>query len=89
MSKVKSAYATTRSPRTRTAADKTNPFSADWPVFGRGKIRPSGRTTGATYRCQMDGCTGRRIVVRWRGGRITRPCFKGMYFDFHTGWHII
>ena len=46
-------------------------------VLGRdGKIL--GFPTGASYPCSQEGCTGRRIVVRWQDGRITRPCTKGL-----------
>lgn len=37
-----------------------------------------GLTTGAERRCQMDGCRGSRIVVRWADKSITYPCSKGM-----------
>jgi hypothetical protein len=37
-----------------------------------------GVPTGASYPCSLEGCTGRRIVVRWPDGRITRPCTKGL-----------
>jgi len=30
------------------------------------------------YRCQMDGCSGRRLAVKWPDGKVTRPCTKGM-----------
>lgn len=37
-----------------------------------------GQTTGSTHRCQMAGCTGRRITVKWPDGKVTHPCSKGM-----------
>lgn len=40
-----------------------------------------GICTGGTYRCQMEGCLGLRVVVRWPDGKITRPCTKGMRYD--------
>lgn len=38
----------------------------------------TGRTTGATRRCQLEGCRGERVVVKWDDGRISYPCLKGM-----------
>lgn len=29
-------------------------------------------------RCQMEGCTGIRIRVKWADGKVTFPCSKGM-----------
>jgi len=46
-------------------------------VWGRGR-KESGIATGTVRRCQMDGCTGVRIGVRWSDGKITWPCSKGM-----------
>jgi hypothetical protein len=37
-----------------------------------------GLPTGAEYPCSMEGCRGRRIVIKWPDGKITRPCSKGM-----------
>lgn len=49
-----------------------------------------GTTTGAHYRCSMEGCTGHRVVVRWPDKRTTRPCSKGMLFnDEAKTWQII
>lgn len=31
----------------------------------------------ASRRCQMEGCTGHRIHVKWEDGRSTYPCSKG------------
>ena len=31
------------------------------------------------YRCQMEGCTGKRLAVKWPDGKMTRPCTKGMF----------
>jgi len=41
----------------------------------------AGKPTGAQRRCQLEGCLGRRIGVRWPDGRITWPCSKGMLFS--------
>lgn len=37
-----------------------------------------GLTTGSTHRCQLEGCTGRRVTVKWPDGKITHPCTKGL-----------
>jgi hypothetical protein len=37
-----------------------------------------GKVTGGERHCQMDGCTGMRIGVRWNDGKLTFPCTKGM-----------
>ena len=37
-----------------------------------------GTATGATRRCQLEGCTGRRITVKWADGKRTMPCTKGL-----------
>lgn len=40
------------------------------------------------YPCQMTGCTGMRIGVRWADGRRTYPCSKGCtQINEHT-WQI-
>lgn len=44
--------------------------------------REEGRATGTFRPCQMEGCTGIRVGVRWRkDGKITWPCSKGMRLD--------
>ena len=40
-----------------------------------------GKTTGGERCCSMEGCTGRRLGVRWQDGKLTWPCTKGMSFD--------
>ena len=47
-----------------------------------------GEATGGEYHCQMSGCTGMRIGVRWQDGALTYPCTKGMDWD-GFGWRII
>lgn len=37
-----------------------------------------GVLTGSERHCQLEGCLGRRLGVRWPGGRMTWPCTKGM-----------
>lgn len=40
--------------------------------------KEKGVTTGGERRCQLEGCGGRRIAVRWPKGNLTMPCTKGM-----------
>lgn len=42
--------------------------------------RLTGKTTGGQRQCQMEGCTGSRIGVRWKDGTLTYPCTHGMVF---------
>ncbi len=44
--------------------------------------------TGSHYRCQQEGCTGRRIPVRWPDGKVTRPCSKALKVLDDTTWQI-
>lgn len=37
-----------------------------------------GIATGSVRRCQLAGCGGVRVMVRWPGGSVTWPCMKGM-----------
>ena len=49
-----------------------------------------GLLTGSQRLCQMEGCRGKRLYVRWKDGRITMPCTKGMEFDNSTDtWRIL
>jgi hypothetical protein len=38
----------------------------------------TGRTTGGTRRCQLEGCSGTRVAVKWPDGNITWPCSEGL-----------
>ena len=58
-----------------------------------GKIK--GETTGSTRPCTLEGCTGRKIGVRWpkekgqkRAG-VTFPCTKGLKFVSEDTWQIL
>lgn len=33
-----------------------------------------GTATGESVACQNEGCTGRRMEVRWEDGEVTNPC---------------
>jgi hypothetical protein len=42
-------------------------------VWSRGH-EIQGETTGTVTLCQMEGCGGTRVWVRWPDGKLTRPC---------------
>lgn len=49
-----------------------------------------GELTGSQRFCQLEGCRGKRLYVRWKDGKITIPCTKGMTFDETTyTWKIL
>lgn len=47
-------------------------------IYPRGRKSPPGVATGSVRRCQLEGCPGLRVMVRWPGGKVTWPCTKGM-----------
>jgi hypothetical protein len=47
-----------------------------------------GKTTGAVRLCQMEGCRGERLTVKWANGKHTHPCTKGMAYS-KKGWKIL
>lgn len=51
-------------------------YLPDFVLTSDGKLR--GQATGSYKRCTLEGCTGRRIHVRWPDGHRTWPCTKGM-----------
>lgn len=53
-----------------------------------GKGKP-GKVTGSTRRCQMEGCSGVRVMVRWPNGKITWPCAKGLKLRKDDHWQIV
>ena len=46
-------------------------------VWSRDK-KMIGQMTGGYRLCQMEGCTGRAVGVRWPDKKITFPCTKGL-----------
>lgn len=48
-----------------------------------------GVLTGGSRRCQLEGCTGRKLGVRWPDGKITWPCTKGMQPAAYPNSYII
>ncbi len=52
------------------------PFPKGMPV--RAASGEEGHTTGTFRACQLEGCTGTRVGVRWPDGKLTWPCTKGM-----------
>ena len=57
-------------------------------VYAKGGMSGRGDLTGASHRCQLDGCTGRRLSVRWPDGRHTFPCTQGMNVREDGEWEI-
>lgn len=57
-------------------------------VWSRGRDY-EGATTGTFRGCQMEGCRGTRIGVRWPDGKMTWPCTKGMILHENGIWEII
>lgn len=48
-----------------------------------------GRLTGGSRRCQMEGCQGEAVAVRWSDGKLTWPCSKGLSWDNENQAHIL
>lgn len=46
-----------------------------------------GYTTGGQRNCQLAGCPGKRLAVRWSDEKVTYPCTKGMKYEA-DGWKI-
>jgi len=62
-------------------------YARDTPVKSRtGKL--TGKLTGGSRHCALEGCRGLRLGVRWSGGSLTWPCTKGMDFDGKR-WKIV
>lgn len=57
-------------------------------VWSKGR-ETAGKATGGERVCQMSGCTGTGIVVRWPSGKITIPCTKGMKKTGENEWEIL
>lgn len=49
----------------------------------------AGVVTGRTWPCQVEGCPGRRVEVRWPDGTTTRPCSRGMRAVDGDTWQIV
>lgn len=48
-----------------------------------------GKVVG-TRPCQLEGCLSHRIGVRWKDGKITWPCAKGMEMgSLPDRWRIV
>ena len=48
----------------------------------------TGRVVGHGRPCQLEGCRGWTISVRWPDGHLTRPCSKGMAVVDTDTWRI-
>jgi len=47
-------------------------------VYMRDTDQDPGIATGSTHKCQMEGCFGVRVAVKWPNGTFTYPCSKGL-----------
>jgi hypothetical protein len=56
-------------------------------IYGRGG-RNRGVIIGATDRMCFEGCRGVRLSVRWKDGRTTYPCSKGLILRNDGAWQI-
>jgi len=57
--------------------DQERAYKAGTVVVARdGELK--GALTGGIYHCRLEGCTGRRLGVRWPDRRVTFPCTEGM-----------
>lgn len=48
----------------------------------------TGKVVGRGRLCQLEGCGGWAVSVRWPDGTLTRPCSKGMDEVTDTTWRI-
>lgn len=46
-----------------------------------------GVTTGASRKCNMEGCRSHRVYVKWDDGKTTVPCMAGLE-PYKDGWKI-
>lgn len=61
-------------------------------VFGRkgtASEKVAGVLTGNSRRCNLEGCNGLRLSVRWPDGHHTFPCTKGMEIRDDGQWQIL
>ncbi len=56
-------------------------------IYARDTDSDPGVATGSTHECQMEGCSGVRVTVKWPDGKVTYPCSKGL-FSFLSGLRI-
>ena len=48
-----------------------------WKVWSR-TLKEYGKTTGKLRHCNMEGCNGLKVQVKWPDGKTTWPCSEGM-----------
>lgn len=71
------------------AALRSDAFPGKGTVVADSFGRRLGTATGANKRCQLEGCRGRRIAVRWGDARVTHPCTRGMEALADGSWKIL
>jgi hypothetical protein len=47
-----------------------------------------GERTGGWRSCQLAGCRGVQVAIRWPGGKITYPCTRGLVLRPDGDWQI-
>lgn len=57
-------------------------------VFPRTDKFP-GVTTGTFRRCQLEGCSGIRVGVKWGNNNITWPCSKSLELQPDSSFKIL
>lgn len=43
--------------------------------------KETGKFTGSTQRCTLEGCGGTKFAVRWSDNKLTWPCSMGIGSD--------
>jgi hypothetical protein len=66
----------------------TGDYEGATKVFSRDG-RLIGDVTGGFRQCQLFGCGGTRVGVRWKDGKVTFPCSEGMKFRKDGQWQIM
>lgn len=97
MQRIKDAILSTLPEEARPIAEKYNEASLVLQFLERDRIRASkivsknGKQTGRPTSmrvCNLEGCGGLRIGTRWKDGKLTWPCTRGMKETEPTVWRI-
>lgn len=60
-----------------------------FPKFVVSRVNPNDvGTVVGTRRCQLEGCNGMGLIVRWNNGKRTIPCSKGLTEITPDTWKI-
>ncbi len=85
MKKIDAARAMAKSIGLRDLWQNPNP-DAKFVYASDGRRR--GRLTGGERLCNLEGCKGVRLRVRWPNGKTTWPCTVGMFVTDDGQWCI-